>query len=65
MTKHVYDEYTQLKRAENVVYLLGHSNLTNWARNYWSGVLKRLAKSQAQLDYSFNNVKSEEVIKNV
>ena len=65
MIKHVYDEVTQLKRAENVVYLLGHNNLTNWARNYWSGVLKRLAKSQAQLDYSFNNVKSEEVIKNV
>jgi hypothetical protein len=65
MTKHVYNEFTQLKRAENVVNVLDRGNLTNWARNYWSGVLKRLAKSQAQLDYSFNNVKPEEVIKNV
>lgn len=65
MTKHVYDEYTQLKRAENVVCLLGHGNLTSWAKNYWSGVLKRLAKSQVQLDYSFKNLKTEEVIKNV
>lgn len=43
-----YSEAKQLKRAENVYRLLQQPNLSPWAREYWSTVLKRLAKSEAQ-----------------
>lgn len=65
MVRQVYDETVQLKRADSVMHVLSQDNLTDWAKWYWKGVLSRLAKSQAQVDYTFKNVKTEEVIKNV
>ena len=43
-----FSEKRQIERAEAVSRLLAHKDLSDWARNYWSGVLKNLAMSEDQ-----------------
>lgn len=43
-----YSEQKQLERATAVAQLLQQPNLSTWARDYWSTVLKRLSRSEEQ-----------------
>ena len=38
-----YSEQIQLERAERVKSLLARDDLTDWARNFWEGVVRNLA----------------------
>ena len=45
-----YSEQTQLERAERVQSLLARNDLSDWARNFWEGVVRNLAHNE--FDYN-------------
>jgi len=46
-----YSKKRQVQRAEAVSRLLAHKNLSDWACNYWTGVLKNLAVNEEQYNH--------------
>jgi len=46
-----YSKKRQIERAEAVSRLLAHKDLSDWARNYWTGVLKNLAVNEEQYNH--------------
>lgn len=41
-----WSELTQLRRIDAVKRLLAQDDLSDWARNYWSGVLERICRTE-------------------
>ena len=46
-----YSKKRQIERAEAVSRLLAHKDLSDWAHNYWTGVLKNLAVNEEQYNH--------------
>jgi hypothetical protein len=43
-----WNEERQLARCESVLRLLERNDLSEWARNYWSGVYDTIARDEAR-----------------